>query len=104
MQGLAGWFGVPVEGGTVLALVRLNALAPKGDCRRASEGLTLPSDPGTLAQLKKTTNKKARATHFPRKPSSRNALKPKSRSIHMRSLCKALLSFAQEARIGQDIA
>lgn len=62
MQGLAGWFAVltgasPVEGGTVLALVRLNALAPKGDCRRASEGLTIPSDPATLALVKTTTNK-----------------------------------------------
>lgn len=46
----------PSEGGTVLAQVRLIvALATKGDCRRAKVGLTLPSDPETLALLKTTT-------------------------------------------------
>jgi len=64
-QGGSGLTGkIRVECGTVLARVRLNALATKGDCRRASVELLLPSDPATMALLKTTTNKYTSETQF----------------------------------------
>lgn len=93
----------PSECGTVLAPVRLIALATKGDYRRASMGLTLPPDPATLALLKTTTNKPEKHNSLtaervkiaPRKTTQKKRPKTQAHSTHMRSRCKTRLSFAR---------
>lgn len=73
-------------------------------------GLTLPPDPATLALLKTTTNKPEKHNSLtaetvktaPRKTTQQKRPKAQAQSMHMRSRCKTRLSFAPEARIGQD--